>query len=501
MNRLDATRLFGRWLAIILIVSFVLRLYKVTSPVADWHSFRQADTASVTREYVKHGVDFLRPKYHDLSNIQSGENNGGKDNVEGWRMVEFPLINGILAYLLRVLPFLDLVIVSRLASIAASLCSLFLLARIVHVIYGECVALLTGLFFGIMPYSIYYSRVILPEPFFIALSLASLASYMQFLEKGTWKWIVTAALFFGLALLVKPMAIFFIPVFVGIRFWKKIDVRPKDIGVAILFLISCIPLYLWRKWIQQYSIGIPISAWLYNGVGKGTNLLPVYKIRFRPAWWRWIFYERLTKLFLGYVGMLFFGLGFVQVFSKRKEKLGRLLFFLSWVVGALLYVVVFAAGNVQHDYYQIPLVPFVSLAAGLGISFLFVHIRRISSVAVALSTCFVLIMLSLFFSWKIVGGYYHINNWDIVTAGRAADKLLPSDAKVIAPYNGNTAFLFQTNRTGWPIGFDIQKKIREGARYYVSVNYDDETNALMKKYQVVEQKKEYVIIDLKREMK
>jgi hypothetical protein len=42
-----------------------------------------------------------------------------------------------------------------------------------------------------------------------------------------------------------------------------------------------------------------------------------------------------------------------------------------------------------------------------------------------------------------------------------------ADAKVIAPYMGDTAFLFQTNRTGWPIGFEIDKKIAEGAQYYV----------------------------------
>src|SRR5258706_8262101 len=115
---------FWHWLILIMAATFVLRLYKVTSPLADWNSFRQGDTASVTREYVKHGVDFLHPKYHDLSNIQSGENNEGRDNVEGWRMVEFPLVNGLLAYLLRVFPSLDLVIVSRLASVTASLFSL-----------------------------------------------------------------------------------------------------------------------------------------------------------------------------------------------------------------------------------------------------------------------------------------------------------------------------------------------------------------------------------------
>ena len=38
---------------LILVLAFVVRLHKINNPLADWHSFRQADTSSVTRNYVK----------------------------------------------------------------------------------------------------------------------------------------------------------------------------------------------------------------------------------------------------------------------------------------------------------------------------------------------------------------------------------------------------------------------------------------------------------------
>ena len=95
-------------LGCILILAFILRLYRINNPVGDWHAFRQADTASVTREYVKApSIDLLRPQYHDLGNIQSG-----LDNLDGYRMVEFPLVNAVLAWILRNVPSLDLVITS-----------------------------------------------------------------------------------------------------------------------------------------------------------------------------------------------------------------------------------------------------------------------------------------------------------------------------------------------------------------------------------------------------
>lgn len=36
---------------IILLIALFLRLYEIDGPIADWHSWRQADTASVSRIY------------------------------------------------------------------------------------------------------------------------------------------------------------------------------------------------------------------------------------------------------------------------------------------------------------------------------------------------------------------------------------------------------------------------------------------------------------------
>ena len=56
-------------LTIIIIIAFVARLYRINNPIADWHSWRQADTSAVTRRYVSEGVNLLYPKYDDLSSI------------------------------------------------------------------------------------------------------------------------------------------------------------------------------------------------------------------------------------------------------------------------------------------------------------------------------------------------------------------------------------------------------------------------------------------------
>src|SRR5579859_2135669 len=72
----------------ILIGAFILRLYRFNNPVADWHSWRQADTSSVSRNFIKYGFDLLHPRMNNISNVQSGF-----ENPQGYFYVEFPLYN------------------------------------------------------------------------------------------------------------------------------------------------------------------------------------------------------------------------------------------------------------------------------------------------------------------------------------------------------------------------------------------------------------------------
>ncbi len=238
---------------------------------------------------------------------------------------------------------------------------------------------------------------------------------------------------------------------------------------------------LWRKWITQFPEGIPVSAWLFNGD----------KIRFRPAWFRWLGWERLTKLILGFVGMLFLP----PVLLVRPWA--KLLPLVGWWLSCLIYVSVIATGNVRHDYYQVFLIPVICLSVAVGMFQLWKWLSTKTTMLVSAAILGVLFTIMIRLAWEQVGGYYGTRaDWE--EAGRAVDKLLPPDAKIIAPAFGDTAFLFQTNRTGWPLGFDIDDKIAKGAQYYVTTAYDDEARELEQKYRVLAKTPAYLIIELTR---
>lgn len=467
--------------ALIILLGVCLRLWHISSPVADWHSWRQADTAAVARNFLKFGIDPLRPRYDDLSNIQSG-----KDNPEGYRMVEFPVYQLFGVWLFQIFHIRTIEISLRLVSVIAEGFSILFIILLMRRISSPLAAIASGVFFAVLPYSMYYGRTILPEPLVIFFSLASVYfAFLGFDKKGIGREVLLffSAVLAGLGLLTKPYAVFLllplaIPYLTHFKFSVWYLIRLVLIG-----LIACIPLYLWRQWILHFPEGIPAYTWLFN---EGN-------IRFKPAWVRWLFIERIGKLIFGVWGTVFLVLGTVA--KKKLEEIGVLGLF---SIGSLLYMSIIARGNVQHDYYQILILPTLVLIAGKGFAALWKGNESLSGsfgklVIIGISG------LLLFSSWYDLQGFYWVNHPEIVEAGEYANRILPKNAKVIAPYNGDTTFLYQINRQGWPIGFEIEKKITMGASYYVTVSptdSDGETKDLASRYTVIIRNDRFAIIDL-----
>ena len=113
----------------ILIIALFFRVYKVSSPLADIHSWRQADTASVARNFTRDGFNLAYPKYDDLSNIQSGI-----ENPKGYRFVEFPIYNAMFAFTYSLVPSTPLEIHGRFVSIFFSL---IIIAILYYIVFKE----------------------------------------------------------------------------------------------------------------------------------------------------------------------------------------------------------------------------------------------------------------------------------------------------------------------------------------------------------------------------
>lgn len=469
-------------LFLIIVGAFMVRLYKIDNPVADWHSWRQADTASVSYFFIKDGIDLLHPRYHDISSVATSF-----QNPEGWRFVELPILNSIHAILFQTFSTFSFDMWGRLTSVLISLGSLVFVFLLGRRFVGNGGGLLAAFFFAFLPFNIYFSRVILPEPLAVFFGLGALWLFVLWIDEDKPLFLFASGVIFALALLVKPFVGFYAIPMAYLAF-AKFGLRGLVFQAKLWVFLSLAltPLFIWRSylWTDDFLRGIPHWEWMFNGDG----------IRFRPAFWWWIVSERIGRLILGTWLIVPFALGLAKLSPKVKFPW----FVHFFMLGQFVYASVVATASVRHDYYQTFFIPSVSLILAWGVVVLWQadFLNKILRRLLVLSC----IVLGLAFSFYQVKEFYKINHPEIVLAGAAVDRLTPKDALVLAPYNGDTAFLYQTKRRGWPyITLPVEEMInRFEAQYYVSVNFDQQTNEVMQKYQVLERTDKYVVVELQK---
>lgn len=464
-------------LLLLFIVTFIPRLYRLDNPVADWHSWRQADTAAVARNMYQEGINLFWPKAHNYLPMN------GLPNPERYFLNEFPIYNSIIAIVYKFTGVNESY--ARLITVCFAGLGTIFLYLLVKGLINQKIALLTSLVYALLPFNVYYGRVIMPDQAYVSMSILSLYLIFLWTDKDKANYAIFAGITAALAMLMKPYAIVLaLPAaYLLLKKYRFSLFKQKEF--YLFLLISLLPLLLWRYHINQHPEGMFGSGWLIN---QGD-------IRFKGAFFRWLVFERMNRLILATGGFVLFFFGLV---AKKINKEGW--FFVTWLISLLIYISYFARGNVTHDYYQLPLVPVACVFIAKGIDYLLSsgkgYFGRIVNIVVALS----LTLLMLAFGWYEVRGFFNINHYEIIRAGKAVDLLTEKDARVIAPYSKDPAFLYQTKRNGWT---DIENQeqvenwIKDGADYIVAVNKDDKIQYWMEKCKIVQETNEYVIIDLR----
>lgn len=446
--------------SVILVLALTLRLYKVNTPLADWHSWRQADTAAVARNFVRSGFNLLRPQYDDLSNIQSGQ-----DNPEGLRLVEFPLYNSVFGLLYKYLPVLPLEVYGRAVSIFFSLVTIVVIYYLMFKEDGRIGAFFASLIFAVFPFFVYYSRVVLPEMMamglmFVAIALTYRFSHTKKETLGTLFTIVLAAIFAGLAILTKPTVGFYGISVIYLLFFRNGFSFVKKPYPYLFAVFVLLPFGLWRWWAHMFPQGIPYAQWLFTSVNTSTGLQNIF---FRPAFFRWIFYERILLLILGGYATVFFVLG---VLKKQKKSLLMYSIFIS----ALVYLFVFQGGNVQHDYYQITILPALAIGMGAGISLLFQHKNLFLPLPMTIIAIVGILGFSWITSYERIRPYYNYSK-DLVSMATIINTLTPPDSQVVTDSTGDTTLLYLSDRRGYPaVTGDLHFLAAKGLDYFVTMN-------------------------------
>ena len=471
-------------LTFILTLAFAFRLYKINIPLADFHSWRQADTAAVARNYVKNGIDLFRPVYDDLSNVQSGI-----DNPNGYRMVEFPIYNAIIAVLYKTFPVFSLEIWGRLTTILFSLIVISVIYYLLLKESSRLSAIFGSLTYAVFPFFVFFSRVILPETTALAFIMLSILFLYFNIENKQKKFFflffyLLSAAFFSLAILIKPTILFyFFPILV--IFYRKYKLSLiKKFYFYLYFIITFLPLFYWRTYIKNFPEGIPYSDWLFTSVNTGGGLK---SILFRPSFFRWIFFERINNLILGGYLTVFMILG---VIAKQKKYL-----LINFVFSALAYIFVFQGGNLQHEYYQTLILPVLAIMIGLGVSFVFDHKKYFIHPIFVSILVFFLFGFSFYFSYSRVVDYYKYSQ-ELVQEANIINSLTDPKDKIVTDRTGDTTLLYLANRRGAPAIFKEPIELKDLGYKYLITSSDTQIKRMGSDYEIIFENEKFTLFKL-----
>lgn len=474
-------------LIIIITVGFIFRLYKINIPLADLHSWRQADTASVARNFVRYGFDLLHPRFDDLSSNQSA---AGIENPQGLRFVEFPFYNAFFAFLYKIFPQLPLEVWGRLVTIFFSLIIIAIIYYLVLKELGRAAAFFSSLIYAIFPFFVFFSRVVLPETTAVALSMLSIFFLYHFsnIKRNNLFaicFLLFAILSFSLSLLTKPTTIFYIASLFFLFFQKYRFNFFKKISFYIFFILSLFPFILWRLYIQKFPEGIPPADWLITSVNTYQGLKNIF---FKPAFFRWIFFERLNNLILGGYLSVFLILGII---GKQKK------FFLhSLLFSSFLYILIFQGGNVQHEYYQTIILPSVAIAIGMGINHIISNKKLFLTPILTYGVIFISILFSCFFSFYKVRDFYSYPH-ELLQIAKIVSTLTKPEDKIVTDRLGDTTLLYLMDRKGSPSIHKPPSELRKlGYSFLVTLNQDEIKKLKKANFKVVFENNQFALFKL-----
>ncbi len=471
MNKSSFTRLDFFLLVCILVVAVGLRLYKINIPLADQYSWRQVDTAAVARNFARSGFDLMHPRYDDLSSIETG-----KENPQGYRFVEFPLYNAVFGFLYKWVQIFPLEVWGRLTTIFFSLSIIAIIYYLSAKEVDRIAAVFAAGTYAIFPFFVFFSRVVLPETMALALTILSIFfMYLWHNRKAGWLthfFFLFSAVSFSLALLVKPTTIFFSISLFYLIFKKYGFSFIRKMNIYAYSLIAIVPFLAWRLYIKNFPEGIPASDWLITNVNTYQGLQNIF---FKPAFFRWIFFERINNEILGGYLTLFLGLG---IFSRFKNY-----FLHSLVLSSLVYLFVFQGGNVQHEYYQTLILPAIAVMVGAGISLVLrnkaLFINRLFVVGLTL----LFYLFSLFFSFYKVKDFYSFP-LELPQIANVIKSLTRPDDTIVTDRTGDTTLLYLTDRRGAPAIYKDPPELASLGYNYLVTLHKEEANNIEKKYKL-----------------
>ncbi len=450
-----------RWAmyASIVALSLLAHLKGITSPVLDYHYHRQANTASIARNYHRYDLPAWAPRV---------DWEGGKDERAA---TELPLYMYLVGRLWDVFELGD--IWGRLVSVLCSAFSAVLLfwflerdeKRKVGWLDTES-SFLAALFFSFLPVEIYFGRTIQPEALALLATLGAFCGMDRFLAAKKWRafgWWTLTVLSATVAIGHKLPYAYLIGVLgflcLARRGWKA-AVDPVIWGVP---LVSLGLVYAWYRFASTGLYVVPTT----KDVGIFRSILSYHRLPY------FIFFQltsRLPELALTYSGVLFFFVGFRERVFKKKQW-----FLAAWWGCVTVGILAGGGYSHHHEYTCLPWAPINAALMGAGCRALWTaHLwpfTRATVLALVLG-------MPLHAALRINSAHWYDWNFPYLLSARTVvDRVSGPDDLFLCNDRASSLSLYFIDRRGWswdlgelgPGGLDrVEQVVAKGARYFMT---------------------------------
>jgi hypothetical protein len=408
-------------------VGLMARAATFQSPLFDFHSWRQADTATVARNFVEERLNPLYPQVDFRG-----------DQAVGYVETGFELHAFLVALAASVVGFSTHL--GRALSILSFPFSAWLIGAFVRERYGQTAAVVAIVLYAVgLPLTRYVDRAFMNESLLTLLTLVCLRAAQVYLRSGRPWPLATLAASMVLIAVVKPTFLI-VGAPVGGLFVERFGAR----GV-----------WRWELWAVASACVGAAAAWflhahrLFEATGLTFGL--TNKLFDAELLVSWAYFSKIgtrtIKDLLSPVGMAAAIYGLAVVVRERRwaEPLG--------IAAFLLYLVVVTPGNFAHNYYQLPVVPVATVLMAVGI----VEAVRVQGdrrswseqrrMAVIVGVLW-LAAVSTFVRNASFHSWYEVDQSRVRICQELVRSLAPEQRVAFANY-GSPDILFCVDRTGW----------------------------------------------------
>jgi hypothetical protein len=410
-----------------LTLGVMARAATVKSPVFDFHSWRQADTAAIARNFVREDFNPLHPQVDSRG-----------DQSVGYVETGFEVHAFLVAVLAKVVGFsTDL---GRLISVLSFPVSALLLWAFLRDRYGPSAAVVGTAIYAVgLPLTMYVDRAILNEPLLTLLTFATFRSAQLYLRDRRRPALAALVASMAMIAVVKPTYLvggaFVAGLFMerqgwrGLARWELWAVAAAAAGAGV-------------AWFQHARTLYEVTGLSFGVTDKLFDAELLFSGRFVTK-----ILTRLVKDVLGPVGIVAAIYGVIV--ARQSGRWAELFGLAAFVV----YLAVVTTGNFAHNYYQLPVVPPAVCAIALGLT---TGVERAGARRswpadrrlVALAALVWVAAVSTFVRAASAHSWYEVD-YTRVHMCEELGRAVPPDQRLAFVHYGSPDLLFCADRKGW----------------------------------------------------